>query len=459
MSTIGIDIRIGNADTGAKVEPGQFSAFHVFHMQNPDVAENRISIEEFLKSLRSFRLKPSPIALDLLVIACAAYAADTSINRHKNSEDGWTRQFHLFVPVSELGAWNAQQRLIEEILNFLTGDLWRISFRQSTQPITVAKRQQKPTSYVTDTVCLFSGGMDSFIGAMKMLNEGKRPLLVGHAKSSDVSHFRNEAGNALRQRFAALEPRIVQAFVRCEKPRVDGVAIRGENTERGRSFLFLAIGAVCASALPVDGKKKKLYIPENGFIALNLPLTPLRMGAYSTRTAHPYYLKLMRQLFDGLEMDLDLENPFEDKTKGEMLLDSGDPGFVANAATMSCSRPSTRNAKVEGAGMRHCGRCVPCIIRRAALRKAKILDDNAQLPEERQYRTDIFSEPLQASNVRGENVMAFRYMIERIKLDSNFLKSAIHLTGPLDAPEKSLVLYQRGLDEVAAILQHVNVVD
>jgi 7-cyano-7-deazaguanine synthase in queuosine biosynthesis len=58
---------------------------------------------------------------------------------------------------------------------------------------------------------------------------------------------------------------------------------------------------------------------------------------------------------------------------------------------MSCSRPATRNANTEGAGKRHCGRCVPCIIRRAALKEARLPDTNTHqradghLP----YRTEV----------------------------------------------------------------------
>jgi hypothetical protein len=139
---------------------------------------------------------------------------------------------------------------------------------------------------------------------------------------------------------------------------------------------------------------------------------------------------------------------------------------VAGVDTMSCSRPSTRNANLEGPGRRHCGRCVPCIIRRAALKKANLPDDNASLCEARKYRTDIYSTTLYASTAnvedktaKGENVMAFKYMIERNRIDPNYLTAAIRLTGPLDDPEQSLAVYNKGLAEVEAVIRQVNVVD
>ncbi|MFX4393007.1 hypothetical protein ABTA65_20265, partial [Acinetobacter baumannii] len=61
---------------------------------------------------------------------------------------------------------------------------------------------------------------------------------------------------------------------------------------RTRSFNFIAFGALIATALSKNhfsNKIIKLYIPENGLISINPPLTPRRIGALSTRTTHPYF--------------------------------------------------------------------------------------------------------------------------------------------------------------------------
>ena len=39
-----------------------------------------------------------------------------------------------------------------------------------------------------------------------------------------------------------------------------------------------------------------LAVPENGLIALNVPLDPLRLGALSTRTTHPFYIARWNEL-------------------------------------------------------------------------------------------------------------------------------------------------------------------
>src|SRR6185369_8436021 len=89
-----------------------------------------------------------------------------------------------------------------------------------------------------------------------------------------------------------------------------------EKTERGRSFLFFAMAALCASS---SKSATRLIVPENGLISLNIPLTPLRVGAASTRTTHPYYMNCYQRLFKNLNLSIALENPYQFKTKGEMV--------------------------------------------------------------------------------------------------------------------------------------------
>ncbi|PMD87482.1 hypothetical protein BWI97_25745 [Siphonobacter sp. BAB-5405] len=465
MATIGIELRVGPNDQGAEINSADFNRFYTFYAEDSTQSSNRVSYSKLLKSLRKQRILPSEAGLDLLNVATAVYAADTCVNRGHYSDDGWTRQLHLFVPVSNPDLWKSQEELLKQLLNFLTGDLWHISFRQSQGSITVSKRTLAPTNHHTNIVCLFSGGMDSFLGAMDLLESQERPLLVGHAKSSDVSAFRNKAFDALRNHYSTLDPQLIDAFVRIGKPKENGLPIDGENTERGRSFLFLALGVACATGLPDISQRKQLYIPENGFITLNLPLTPLRLGAYSTRTTHPYYLSLMQELFDGLDLKTTIINPFEFKTKGEMLLASADPAFAASVDTMSCSRPATRNAMLETPGKRHCGRCVPCIIRRAALKKANLPDSNEVLRSDGYppYRTDIYMEALPVSKDGapgvGEHAMALKYLSELVRTTPHFLPTAIRLTGPLSNPEESLAVYQRGLAEVEEVLRYIRIVD
>jgi 7-cyano-7-deazaguanine synthase in queuosine biosynthesis len=402
-----------------------------------------VSTHEFCKALKQLRLEPTETAMDLLVIASTMYAADTRIKRESYAADSWTRMIDLYIPVINPVFWESQVEILKKIFRFLTGDIWNIVFRERSDinlklsPQGTLKRYGM--SYVTDTVCLFSGGMDSFIGAIDLMENGTRPLLVGHAKSSDVTPYQDNCSVALNSQYGANSPEKVYAFLRIPKNDLFG---EEDHTERGRSFLFLTLGMICASSL---NSSTKLVVPENGMISLNIPLTPLRVGSHSTRTTHPYYFRMMQDLFNNMQAGVEIINPYQFKTKGEMLRDCANQQLVVNTETMSCSHPSGR---WEGQGNGHCGYCVPCIIKKAGL------------VDKFSYRKNIFDAAgLEIGSKKGADVLAFKYMIEKIKTKTTFLTAAIRITGPLGVDVANYVdVYQRALNEVENLITPVTLV-
>ena len=95
-----------------------------------------------------------------------------------------------------------------------------------------------------------------------------------------------------------------------------------EETTRGRSFLFFSCGVFAGSGL---GRAFTLKVPENGLIALNVPLDPLRLGSLSTRTTHPFYTARWNELVRVLCLPATLDNPYWDRTKGEMVAELCEP--------------------------------------------------------------------------------------------------------------------------------------
>lgn len=404
-----------------------------------------ISVHEFVTALKKLRLEPSELAMDLLVIACSMYAADTRIKREVYAEDSWTRMIDLFIPVSDDEFWNGQKELLQKIFRFLTGDIWTLTFRERTdanlQLSPRGNRARYGMPYQTDTVCLFSGGMDSFIGAIDLLENGTRPLLVGHTKSSDVKPYQDKCYAALASHYQALIPQRIHAFVRIPDKKLFGVE---DHTERGRSFLFLTLGSICASALQ---PRSKLVVPENGMISLNIPLTPLRVGSHSTRTTHPHYFGMMQDLFNNMQIGVTIVNPYQFKTKGDMLFECANQPLAANTETMSCSHPSGRWA---GQSNGHCGYCVPCIIRRASFKAASLQDPF-------RYRKNIFDPPgLDITKAEGADVFAFKYLIEKVKSKPVFLTASIRSTGTLGEDVQPYIdVYKRALKEVEDLLNPI----
>src|ERR1017187_7716726 len=126
---------------------------------------------QYRGSLRS-RLAVPAAALDLLNIAAAVYCVD----RIEERPGTWTRTVHLKLPVQQLDLWNAVSADFADAVSFLSGDNWHMQFSDSAEVVSAPTDIAPPV----DAVCLFSGGLDSFTGALNLLAEGKTVCLVGH---------------------------------------------------------------------------------------------------------------------------------------------------------------------------------------------------------------------------------------------------------------------------------------
>jgi hypothetical protein len=410
-------------------------------------AEKRVTHERLFKEIQNLGLQPTDVAMDLLILAVSLFAADTRVSRKDNSQDGWTREIDLYVPVGDQALWDSQKPLLEDMLRFLTGDLWRFIFRPRPKDIaTIAPEKRQARSYETDTVCLFSGGLDSFIGAIDLLESGTRPILLGHYKSSDVASPQRGCAEYLQSRYEGKRPDYLGAYINVPKKLFGD---RDEKTERGRSFLFFSLGIVCASAL---GNKARLVVPENGLISLNVPLTPLRLGAPSTRTTHPYFVSSFQKLLGNLGINVLFENPYQFKTKGEMLKDCRNQDILIKFAhkTMSCAHPSA--GRWAGGTFQHCGHCVPCIIRRAAFKAAYGKDAT-------KYGTNLYKRPLSSELSEGEQVQAFKVALARLRKNPEISDLVVYKSGPLQGDASRIALYadlyRRGMAEVESLLDKV----
>lgn len=292
----------------------------------------------------------APRAWDLLSTALSVIAADTTCIR-ETSPDGWTRQISVTIAVTESAFWTQQQPAIERLLRFLTTDIWVVDFIDGGKPAPVP---QKPTTVDRPAVSLLSGGLDSLVGVVELVATGVHPFVVSQVSAGDKGtqqHFAATIGPGLEH---------LQLNHNVVAPRP------AERSQRSRSLGFLAYGVLAATCLSryAQGDAVTLHVPENGFISLNPPLTPDRLGSLSSRTTHPTFLAAFQELLDAADLRVRIENPLQFKTKGEALAGCRDQQYLkSNAArSTSCGRYA-RNA------FQHCGRCVPCLIRRAAFRR------------------------------------------------------------------------------------------
>ncbi len=106
-----------------------------------------------------------------------------------------------------------------------------------------------------------------------------------------------------------------------------------------------------------------IYIAENGQMAINLPLTQARIGAFSTHTAHPEVLAKVEKFFSKvLNLSVHIFNPYVHKTKAEVVKIVWDNVRTAIPTTISCWKTSRMTGDAT-----HCGICIPCIVRKIAI--------------------------------------------------------------------------------------------
>ncbi|MBO9501205.1 Qat anti-phage system QueC-like protein QatC [Brevundimonas sp. A19_0] len=317
---------------------------------------------------RGLKLQPSARAWDFLSFALSVVAADESCTR-STSPDGWTRQIDLTVAVVDPAFWNGVAPELEQMLQFVTGDIWKVAFFGGgylpAPPIPVQHRTE-------DIVCLLSGGMDSLIGAIDLVAQGHKPLLVSQVAKGDKKD---------QSRFArTISPQSlhIQLNHNASPP------IQSERSQRARSMVFFGLGVLSATCLEAyaKGATIDLIVPENGFISLNIPLTPMRVGSLSTRTTHPFYLGKLQSVLTAAGLNVQLQNPYQLKTKGEMLAGCANQTLLKSliGGTTSCGRYART-------GFTQCGRCVPCLVRRASFLRWGVTDstpsykyDNLGLP-------------------------------------------------------------------------------
>lgn len=325
-------------------------------------------------AIRYLPKPPSQTAWDFLSIALAAFAADRFVLR-EDAEDSWTRVIALDVAVAEPARWLPQLSRLEHALRFLTGDIWQLTLRDGGS--TVPAFKGRPSD--RDAICLFSGGLDSLLGALKLLEDGRKPFLVSQGSTKEVGP----------------QMRLAEAIGLTEH-RFDGRVNEKwrtpyEGSTRGRSLIFFAYGVVAASAHDLN----EVIVPENGLIAINPPFTPRRVGSLSTRTTHPHFLSELEIVLKSAGLNVRLTNIFEGMTKGEMMAACSHPQIAKlSAESYSCGKGKRLNAQ--------CGRCVPCLIRRAAF-------DGAGIPDGTVYKSAL------EKSAKNDDVMAARIATARVK--------------------------------------------
>ncbi len=298
--------------------------------------------------------------MDILYLSAAVYAIDRTFNRNKHSLDGWSREFDVTFKLKNSDIFESNRCKWDALLSFLTGDFWTTHFEPLDNRIPYPMIDIPELDCNLGQVNLFSGGMDSLIGAIDYLAVHETPKLC------IVSHYDHFMGGP-----KADQDRLVGCFMTHYPNRFYHLPavhihplVSSETTCRSRSLMFLAIALMVAAY-----KNVSVVVPENGSVSLNFPLTVSRRAACSTRTTHPLFLFQLREILRSMDIITPIINPYEYKTKGKMVNECADRTYLLSilSNSNSCGKRSQHQFMYDDPEATHCGRCMPCMYRKASL--------------------------------------------------------------------------------------------
>ena len=382
------------------------------------------------KNIRGAGFCPPQNVWDFNTIAWAVTAADKSLSR-ATAADAWTREIDLTIHLCDPDVWELVKPQLQQTLRFLTGDFWHLTFKDGgVKPPKITKKQKK--SFDFNCVCLLSGGVDSLVGAIDLVAEQHKPIFVSQTLTNEAETQRSYAeeigseGSHIQWSHSVRMP---------DKER--------EGSTRGRSIIFFAFAALAASAIQSElNSPVKIYVPENGFISLNIPLNPGRIGSLSTKTTHPVYLEGIQAIWKDVGINFELATPYIFKTKGEVLVGCKNQNLLNKLVyrSVSCGRYRVYRR-------RHCGRCVPCMARRAAFLKMGIPDNTTG-----GYYFNDLAKPGKLNEPNDVIAMANACLTIK-QLGLEYLLAGSLAFAPPDKRENYAQVVSRGFAELEALLR------
>lgn len=442
MKTKNIIVKLKSSDTTEFTNPANENNLMI---QLDQIDLNKMVKANLMRDLEKFNLVANNTIYDLVNFALGIYTIDQVVSRQINGFQGWSRNFIVNFPVHDLQLWNNVKEDFSNYLGFLSGDKWEITFRQNHEIREFELPENRnPNNF--SKVSLFSGGLDSFIGAIDLLMNEEKPFLVSHYKISERK-IQERLIHGLKEKFGANSFDSQKFWV---QPNQKNEFAEKENSSRARSFLFITLGIAVANCLADD---MELVLPENGLISLNIPLTKSRLSSHSTRTTHPYFIDGLNKTFEKLGLRNLIKNPYRFKTKGQMILDCQDREFLNQyiSETISCSHPENSRFQGREPGL-NCGYCVPCIIRQSAENAAGNISTSYAIGDVRQ------TPPLQ--NVKkGSDYRAFKMGLQKLSSISNRHSLALQIIragsipyNNIDDLNEYISVYERGMEEVRQFL-------
>lgn len=290
---------------------------------------------------------------DLLVVAAAIDFCDLTTSRPGL---GWMRRFDLQIAVHEPDVWLAPgvADALVDVVNFLTGDQWTISFVARASSAVRVMDRGLPLPASASMIMPFSDGLDSRAVA----------ALIGAQQQGMLRVRLGREGRDQR-----LPGRRTEAFMAVPYEVSVPKRERRESSARSRGFKFAVITGIAAHLAGVT----TVVVTESGQGALG-PTLAVAGQAYPDYRVHPRFSRKMERLFAALMGRApEYVYPRLWSTKAETLAAAArldDPPVLIK--TRSCWQGS-RQVGVNGK-RRQCGVCAACLLRRQSLHAAGLAE-------------------------------------------------------------------------------------
>ena len=428
----------------------EFSTPYIMNITNKGDSTIKSDIKDIWFDLGCLQI--DSIYEDLYIISLSVFAIDKRFPR-RFSKDSWTREIKVSIPVINIEKWNNVKTKWEKMLRFLSGDIWNINFRQTSQRYCKETKKNPPSNVGNsfDCLCLFSGGLDSYCGAIKLLQEKNSVCFVGYKEYPKLEQRQTALFNILNQNYPDINKRIINFTAIPRAPIYNAkLSNHDEKTSRSRSLLFICGALSIANIL---GDKIPLYIPENGFIGLNIPLTSSRRGSCSTRTTHPYFINTLLSILKEVGINNDVRNFFSYSSKKDVVnaVENTHAFTQGVEMTISCSHPCLPRWKGNEYPI-NCGYCYPCLIRKSSLKHLNLNNDIYTEPNSLTMDFLNFHHEFddKASDVRA--VLSMVYKNKEIT-DEN-LRKMINCTGEMQPIEvkKFMKVYRDTINDLIELI-------
>jgi hypothetical protein len=294
--------------------------------------------------------------MDLAETVGHIFAVDLACARGRG-DVVWARSIDAHLPVREPDFWQAVAPRLEAVFSDFTQDRLRLHFYP--EPDANPPPRQRSAAFANfDCVALVSGGVDSFVGGLALLDEGRTPLGVSHTAAGAITHAQVGVADVFTRRLPTFER------VGLTAQKNGSTFPTPEPSQRSRSLLFLTMASIAAA---VSGTSE-VFINENGIMAIHVPMTAARAGSLSTHTAAPTVLERLEGLLrDVLQFPLKIRNNLLGFTKPQVVELGANLGGASDLVnTVSCWS--------IGRTSRHCGTCAPCIMRRISFELHAVSD-------------------------------------------------------------------------------------